>query len=213
MNLRALRCAVGCYVLPMGGQVSVWVPIVVAALGFVGVLGAQLIAAWREDRRWRRDSARQDENRLYTARSDAYAHLIGRIEYWDVALFPLVRGKDNPPASGALERSEAAYDAANTGQGMVNLFAPEHIRVWILETIRPRLDMTRWITREGEPDREKLTAAWRDAQIAYRTLRALMRADLGMDAGQDFLDHANIKTPQHITPWENPEPDPPDGSA
>ncbi|MFE3002673.1 hypothetical protein ACFXG4_47875 [Nocardia sp. NPDC059246] len=34
----------------MGGQVSVWVPIVVAALGFIGVLGAQLIAAWREDR-------------------------------------------------------------------------------------------------------------------------------------------------------------------
>ncbi|MFE3225540.1 hypothetical protein [Nocardia sp. NPDC059228] len=32
----------------MGGQVPVWVPIVVAAPGFIGVLGAQLIAAWRE---------------------------------------------------------------------------------------------------------------------------------------------------------------------
>ncbi|MET8428272.1 hypothetical protein [Nocardia sp. NPDC004860] len=32
----------------MGGQVLVWVPILVAALGFIGVLGAPLIAAWRE---------------------------------------------------------------------------------------------------------------------------------------------------------------------
>ncbi|MEV6099203.1 hypothetical protein [Nocardia sp. NPDC051981] len=59
----------------------------------------------------------------------------------------------------------------------------------------------------------QLIAAWREAQIAYRTLRALMRADLGMDAEQDFLNHANITTPRQITPWENQELDPPNGSA
>ncbi|MGW4118073.1 hypothetical protein [Nocardia sp. NPDC004711] len=68
-------------------------------------------------------------------------------------------------------------------------------------------------TRDGEPDLEKLTAAWREAQIAYRTLRALMRADLGIDAEQDFLNHANITTPRQITPWEKPELDPPNESA
>jgi hypothetical protein len=42
------------------GQVSVWVPIVVAVLGILGLVLGQLVNAWREDRRWQRELARED---------------------------------------------------------------------------------------------------------------------------------------------------------
>lgn len=42
------------------GQVSVWVPVAVGLIGLAGVLGAQVIAAWREGKRWRRDMDRED---------------------------------------------------------------------------------------------------------------------------------------------------------
>lgn len=42
------------------GQVSVWVPIVVGVIGVVGVIAGQLVNAWREDRRWRREQERED---------------------------------------------------------------------------------------------------------------------------------------------------------
>lgn len=37
------------------GQVSVWVPIVVGLIGLIGVIISQLVNAWREDRRWKRE--------------------------------------------------------------------------------------------------------------------------------------------------------------
>jgi hypothetical protein len=42
------------------GQVSVWVPIVVAVLGILGVVAGQLINIWREERRWERERLRED---------------------------------------------------------------------------------------------------------------------------------------------------------
>ncbi|WP_170223246.1 hypothetical protein [Nonomuraea turkmeniaca] len=42
------------------GQVSIWVPVVVAVLGIIGVIAGQFVSAWREDRRWRRELARED---------------------------------------------------------------------------------------------------------------------------------------------------------
>ncbi len=42
------------------GQVSIWVPIIVGIIGLVGVVVGQLVNAWREDRRWRREQERED---------------------------------------------------------------------------------------------------------------------------------------------------------
>jgi hypothetical protein len=41
-------------------QVSIWVPIIVGAIGFIGVVAGQLVNAWREDRRWKRDQEREE---------------------------------------------------------------------------------------------------------------------------------------------------------
>jgi hypothetical protein len=42
------------------GQVSIWVPIIVGVIGLIGVISGQLVNAWREDRRWRRDQDREE---------------------------------------------------------------------------------------------------------------------------------------------------------
>ena len=42
------------------GQVSIWVPVVVGVIGLIGVVVGQLINAWREDRRWKREQERED---------------------------------------------------------------------------------------------------------------------------------------------------------
>ncbi|WP_414936619.1 hypothetical protein [Amycolatopsis sp. cmx-11-51] len=44
------------------GQVSVWVPIVVAALGIAGIVAGQLVNSWREERRTSKE-ARQEERK------------------------------------------------------------------------------------------------------------------------------------------------------
>ena len=49
------------------GQVAVWVPILVGLLGMAGVIGAQLVNAWREQRRedirWRREREKEEIQR------------------------------------------------------------------------------------------------------------------------------------------------------
>lgn len=59
-------------------EVSGWVPIVVALFGLAGVLVSQVIAGRREDKRWLRDSERENVRwerdrhaRTYEARSGA----------------------------------------------------------------------------------------------------------------------------------------------
>lgn len=41
-------------------QVPLWVPIVVAIIGILGVVGGQVFSSWREDRRWSRENRRED---------------------------------------------------------------------------------------------------------------------------------------------------------
>src|SRR3954453_5116473 len=66
--------AAGRYVVPVSSsQVPLWVTILIAFVGLLGVLSAQFIAAWREDRRWRRDRQREIDNRDFEGRRDAYS--------------------------------------------------------------------------------------------------------------------------------------------
>jgi hypothetical protein len=56
------------------GQVSVWVPIAVGVIGLIGIIAGQLVNAWREDRRWKRDQQR-DELRWQQERDKELAKL------------------------------------------------------------------------------------------------------------------------------------------
>jgi hypothetical protein len=50
-------------------QVSIWVPIAVGLIGVLGIIAGQLINAWREDRRWKRELTREE---LRWQREDAH---------------------------------------------------------------------------------------------------------------------------------------------
>jgi hypothetical protein len=64
----------------MSSQVPVWIPLAVAFLGVLGVIAGQIINAWREDRRWRREQERE-EIRWQRARITENAKL--RLEHAD----------------------------------------------------------------------------------------------------------------------------------
>lgn len=133
-----------------------WVPIAVGLLGLCGVLGAQLIAGWREDRRWRREVQREDvrwqrererlrDERRYAGREEAYGRIVGLLEAWQWVLHPakervLKRGGVLDAATrAALERMrEAASDAL----GPINLHAPDEIRHLMRDAVLSKVRLT-----------------------------------------------------------------------
>jgi hypothetical protein len=173
-------------------QVPLWVPVVVALLGLAGVLGAQLIAGWREDRRWRRETEREElrwrrerdkdrENRSYDGRAKAYAEVIGAIESFDWVLYDARRMLR---AGGELEDGLAAELRKTTAQarnslGAVNVHAPEGIRAMLRESMlrRSTLSVRLLNGRNGDEERQ----LWREAQREYKIMRRAMREDLGLD--------------------------------
>jgi hypothetical protein len=177
------------------GQVPLWVPVVVALLGLAGVLGAQLVAGWREDKRWRRETEREEvrwgrerekdrENRSYEGRAKAYAELIGAIESFDWVLYDARRALRE---GGALDEATAADLRKVTAQargalGAVNVHAPERIRAMLRESLIRRSTLTTklLVGRHGDEERR----LWREAQREYKIMRRAMREDLGLDAEQ-----------------------------
>jgi hypothetical protein len=174
------------------GQVPLWVPVVVALLGLAGVLGAQVIAGWREDRRWRRETEREElrwnrerakdrDNRSYEGRAKAYAEVIGAIEAFDWVLYDARRvlreGRELDETTVADLRKVAAQ--ARNALGAVNVHAPERIRAMLRESLvrRSSLATTFLAGRHGEVERQ----TWREAQREYKIMRRAMREDLGLD--------------------------------
>jgi hypothetical protein len=79
------------------GQVSVWVPIVVAVLGILGVVAGQLINIWREKRRWEREMRREDlrwererqreiDAHWRERRFDVHVALLAAFREWEASL-------------------------------------------------------------------------------------------------------------------------------
>ncbi|RJQ82311.1 hypothetical protein D5S17_02960 [Pseudonocardiaceae bacterium YIM PH 21723] len=160
-----------------------WVPIAVAALGFIGVLTTQVIGAWREDRRWRREKEHRDLDHWRKAKQEAYATLIGSVERWDMVMFPvwMARKTERVPTDEQTEKLLAAQDATEQSFGLVNLVSPEAIRQWIPRTVLVRSRLTTRLLYRSETDVAELEEFWEQGQENYKTLRALMRGDLDID--------------------------------
>ncbi|RDI67072.1 hypothetical protein [Nocardia pseudobrasiliensis] len=172
----------------MAGEVSVWVPIVVAGMGFAGVLGAQFVGSWREDRRRRRDRERHDDDRRYQARQDAHAQRLGAVEYWDATLHPIWQARIANAGVGAAAqtRLREAAEATTRTLGLVVLVAPERFRALIADVTVPRMRFAA-APLDDAVDAEQSRLDWRVCQDNYRRLRALMRVDLGFDAETAYL--------------------------
>jgi hypothetical protein len=178
------------------GQVPLWVPIVVGLLGLAGVLSAQLVAGWREDRRWRRETEREElrwererqrdqDTRGYEGRSRAYAEVIGAIEAFDWALFHarkvLAAGGDLP--EDQITELRGVTSQARNALGGVNVYAPERIRAMLRESMLRRSSLAIALMANRSGDDEQLL--WREGLREYRVMRAAMRRDLGLDAEEE----------------------------
>lgn len=166
-------------------------PILVGVLGVAGVVTAQVITTFREERRWRREQQREDlrwerqkEERTHEARAEAYAELIGVVEALDFALY---RVRKAPKDQVLADDLREVVSKARHALGPVNLHAPERIRVNLKESMLPRFDLAARLLDSREDDLD----AWRKGQREYRLLRAEMRRDLGLDA--EDLSHLEEK--------------------
>lgn len=177
-------------------QVPLWVPVVVGVLGVLGVLGGQLIAGWREDRRWRREMAleeqrwareraRERDNRSYEGRASAYTEVIGAIEAFDWVLFQARKslregGTLNEELAADLRR---AANVARNSLGAVNVHAPERIRAALRELMHRRSSVSiAFLAGRYGDDEERM---WFTGLREYDAMRADMRRDLGLDTGDD----------------------------
>lgn len=183
------------------GEVSLWVPIVVGVLGLCGVLGAQLIAGWREDRRWQRETRREDlrwqredlrwqrqraqsrDERRYAGREEAYGRMIGLLEGWQWVLHPAKErvikggGSLDEPLRQALE---AVRDQTREALGPMNLHAPDDIRHLMRDAVVSKAQLTEALLT-GNHDRAAMNKLYRQSLDNYYSMRTAMRLDLGID--------------------------------
>lgn len=171
-----------------------WVTILVALVGFVGVLSAQFIAAWREDRRWRREQEREElrwrrererelSNRDYDLRKDSYAQVISAVEAFDWIVYPIIKGFRRNPDLSAEDLADArrVREELRHSLGQVNLYAPTRFNELLRGAMLPRSDLVMELTGQ-RPEREKIETLWDTSQAGYRRMRVEMRRDLGLDA-------------------------------
>jgi len=182
------------------GQVPLWVPLVVALLGVLGVLTSQVIATRREDKRWsreqeqeelrwRRDRQREIEERTYRGRLDAYSRMISTLEEWGWALHPTKRWLlDRVQPLNDAQRAELIKlrDLAPQALGPMNLFAPSEVRALMKTAVLAWADFTT-VLIESEESEDELRARWQHCWDSSRAVRAAIRRHLGTD-DLDFAD-------------------------
>ena len=184
----------------LSGQVSVWVPIAVGIIGLVGVVTGQLINSRREDRRWERETGREElrhrreSERLAAARADAiamhwsqerkdtYAGLLTETDEYLRALLRYVE---------ALERKEPTDEheshlnrrrrAAASRQASVDILASPRIRTVADDLVRATLGAHINVGSDGV-DGHSRSAAMRTAERAKDAFLREVRAELGVDA-------------------------------
>ncbi|MEV4312185.1 hypothetical protein [Actinocrispum sp. NPDC049592] len=176
-------------------QVPLWVTLLIAFIGLLGVLSAQFIAAWREDRRWRREQEREElrwrrerqrelDNRDFEGRQTAYAQVVGAIEGFDWLIYPAMSAIRNgreitPEIEADLRR---AREEIRLSLGPINLHAPKRFNELLRAAVLPRSRIAMDVAGGINRDRDHIESLWNRGQDAYRQMRAHMRRDLGLDA-------------------------------
>lgn len=172
-----------------------WVPLVVALVGLGGVLGAQLVGGWREDRRWQREVQREElrwqreqAERRHTGREDAYGRVIGALEAWQWVLHPVkerVIVGDGSLDDAQRRQLEAMRDSVREVLGPMNLHAPDDVRHLMRDAVLAKAQLTATLLAAdlpaGTEDRAALHREYREGLRHYYAMRAAMRRDLGID--------------------------------
>ncbi|MFC3895624.1 hypothetical protein ACFOWZ_29465 [Lentzea rhizosphaerae] len=185
----------------MSSQVPIWVPIVVALLGFAGVILTQMLNARRENRRWQLEAEREElrwsreqSSRSREARAAAYAEVMGAIEALDIVLYEGRRAREDGKSLGELVTSDIREATGNTRRalGPANVHAPEAIRDLMPKAMMPRIRLSRLVL-DPASEPTGMRSEWDAGQVGYRVLRAEMRRDLGLDAEDLEVVHAQYR--------------------
>jgi hypothetical protein len=187
-------------------MVSVWIPIIVAIIGILGVIGGQAVASSRDDRRWNREIAREEtrtQRELQSAeasrqhelkihwidqRLSAYTECLSSFDEWlNILKQELVelRSADGDDELGrrnrhCRERVKAAVDQFHI------IGSPDAVEAGlstfhIFHGYHHRVNIIRepaWMPNEPEILRAKFE---NELIPAFRELRNHLRSDLGVE--------------------------------
>jgi hypothetical protein len=175
------------------GQVSVWVPVVVGVLGVIGVITAQFVAAWREDRRWRREAAREDlrwsreqdrdaQNHWRDKRTDVYLEVIEVLQAWNRYGIDFISKRvDDDTKQERVRLWQEVVDRSVEAMAKLTLVAGSDIATKFAEVQRGYYDLGAKL-RTGE---YSYPEEWSDRTAYYITcsisLTHQIRRDLGID--------------------------------
>jgi hypothetical protein len=108
----------------MGGQVSVWVPMVVGALGILGVVTGQFVNAWRDDRQWKRTAHHDEWRHWRQLKMDVYANFAAALHNWWSTVGELMHHEASAERQAAIDRARASIDELAP---MLNLIGSEKV--------------------------------------------------------------------------------------
>ncbi|GLY67288.1 hypothetical protein [Amycolatopsis taiwanensis] len=132
------------------GQVSVWVPIIVGVIGLISVIAGQLINAWREDRRWKRDQEREEVRSRRQREADAAKRAHEILLHWADRKFALyselldcvhtlmrhtVKLGRGPVKVGFLREWEHLFKEVSAAEEQVRLVASKRLRQLVSHNI------------------------------------------------------------------------------
>lgn len=186
------------------GSLPVWVTLVVAGVGFLGLIAAQLINAWREDRRLKseltREQARwdrEDHANWRVRRLDTYREFLDATAEWELAVLPyehytslFTEDVDVPKFERTAEmsrRESECFSAAINAHKLLELVGSPEVQrganslmsaLTYLHLHTPLGDVAGKIIRNWE---HLPTASADDAARIRDELVDLMRSDLRLD--------------------------------
>lgn len=183
-----------------GGQVSVWVPIVVGVIGVFGVVAGQLINWWNEGRRWKRELEREEVRLRHENVQDwretrirTYGALLALLhEFLDVIAKMRPDGSDQK-----IQEYKGFRPAVQRAVSEAELICSRSVRnclqnYHVLFVVNSRLFPSKTNPIDGRklagPLRVTSGDHYQDVTDYIDELTDLIRAELGVDASAPFID-------------------------
>jgi hypothetical protein len=130
------------------GQVSVWVPLAVAALAIAGLLAGSWLGTRREERRWQRERERDElwwrrerelslQRRWQDERFAAYAQFIEVMNQWELAITEVAFAQedDEPVDPSLIERMEQLDEQARPVLARITLIGSPNVQAQCQELV------------------------------------------------------------------------------
>jgi hypothetical protein len=187
-------------------QVSVWVPIAVAIIGILGVIAGQGYSSWRDDRRWSRETRREDARALREIESaqlardhdlrirwidqrlDTYTACLSAYKEWlDILREELARLRTADGEDELGRRSRACHDAVVSSVDRVHLIGSSEAIKACLSAFSTFHGFSHRVNIADEPawmpnEPAVLKSMFEDDIVpAFWALRDALRQDLGVE--------------------------------